>query len=351
MKKVVLHAAVAITAFSLHAQTMNPLQKITAKNNAGIAVRAGKGYKEATIKPGDLKKPVYLKTYLKGTDYFSYAGMYVGIHRRRGRMQPLGAVLYNKGYSRTKNILGTAYTLKASRKPGAQLFTWTYVPKKDWKGRIRVYFKGYTFGKGTVVKASVGKWTKSSDPNKPGKFYFTASVPVQFHKGKPFVLPFAMVAGIKPVKGSGYYNAYLSFYAVPEFHHHGLSWKTYGKGCGGAIGIKGKLAYGQKVYITLSKATPNAYGFLLMGFSNRKWLFFNLPLPLARFGAPGCYLNTGIFHVWLAKTDKAGNAAVPYLIPGSASRYFRPHFFQYTFQSKKNRMGLLWTQGGVIYKK
>ena len=345
MKKVIVGLSIAFLASAVLAQTP-PKQKLAALNDAGIAVKSGTTYKEANLKKGAITKPVMLRVSTGFWHHGSYNSMNLWFHRM-GHMAT-GAYLMNRASVNGFRNKGEAYSLSKSKTKGPQNFLYTLIPAKDGKAKVIVYVSGSIYGKASLT-FKVGRWAKTF--TKPGTFKVKNEFVVTLQKGKPFNLPFGMNCALAVDKGFGKYMGTLSFYIVPTTTTPELAWGTYGKACGGKIGLEGTLGFGKKVYITLSNATKNSYAFLFIGNSDKRFYMFKLPLDLTGFGAPGCHLYTNIMRIVPVKTDNNGYAKVPFIIPGKWGHYFRTVFFQYAFACKKNKLGFLFTEGGKIYKK
>ncbi len=347
MRNVLLPLALGVLAAGLVAQT--PVQKLHADLPGGVAAKVLNGSSKA-YKAGDIVKPLYLVAFDKGkTRYnYAYAKLAAGIHRRMGHMgyHP-GAYLSVYG-----KVMG-----KGEARAKAPKFTWAYgIPGKKLNGVIKVYVHGFIYGPATI-KGFIGK--KLFSFTKPGRYDFKVEIPV---KGLSRVaLTYGIrEAGLKSAsaRGRGYFNATISFQFFPTPAQPGLKWvdpKQVKNCAAGKLAHRGEVGFGKKFYITLSGASDinpaKKYAMLFIGNNNKKFYFLNLPLNLTSAGARGCYLFTNIMGVRIARVVK-GAAAVPFMVPGNSwfARFFRPIYFQYAYPSKKNRLGLVFTNYGAVVK-
>lgn len=94
----------------------------------------------------------------------------------------------------------------------------------------------------------------------------------------------------------------------------GWEWAPFplGNGCGNPvpqIGYVGQPILSRDFSLTLSGASANAFGLLVVGFSSTAWNSLPLPLPLAVLGFPGCDLNVSADANVFLQTDPNGAAS------------------------------------------
>ena len=104
--------------------------------------------------------------------------------------------------------------------------------------------------------------------------------------------------------------------------HPTANYLENGQGCAGSNGLVQcnyvnslPTSPNASFAITLSNAPPSATAFLVIGLSDTVWGPFTLPLPLAGFGAPGCFLRVSLDFPFLAVTGASGAASVSLPIP------------------------------------
>ncbi len=345
MRKVLLPLALGLLAAGLTAQT--PVQKLRADKPGGVAVKVVKGVSQA-YKAGDVVKPIFVRAFEKGTSRYNYAyaKLAAGLHRRMGHYTRAGAYL---------SIYGKVYGKGQAGAKGPR-FTWYYRTGKPLNGIVRAYFHGFISGP-AILGGFIGK--KSFGWKKPGKYSFTLTIPVKNMRSisLSYGLNGSLVSG--STRGKGYFNGMISFQFYPMVVQPGLKWvdPPQRKNCAaGKLGHKGDVGFGKKFYVTLTGATDidpaKHFAFLFFGDNNKKFFFLNLPLNLTSAGAPGCTLYTNIVGVRMARVVK-GAAAVPFMIPGHSwfPRFFKPIYFQYAYPSKKNKLGMVFTNYAAVVKK
>src|SRR5262249_44783978 len=111
------------------------------------------------------------------------------------------------------------------------------------------------------------------------------------------------------------------------------SWAYAGAGCPGTRGIPSMFPSANPVLGTAfntrgAYAPPTSLGFFLIGFSNTVGSSGPLPLDLAVYGAPGCFLRTDIAASDAIVTDANGTGSINYSIPNVASLLGAPLFQQ-----------------------
>ncbi len=107
-----------------------------------------------------------------------------------------------------------------------------------------------------------------------------------------------------------------------------------GAGCAGSNGvlvhtISGPPAIGQQQHYRLQNGPVLRPALLALGTSDTFWGRSPLPLSLALFGAPGCWLYTEPAVTILIATDAGGSAAIPLTHPTSASLIGQRFFTQF----------------------
>ncbi|MCB9919120.1 MAG: DUF4397 domain-containing protein [Planctomycetes bacterium] len=103
-----------------------------------------------------------------------------------------------------------------------------------------------------------------------------------------------------------------------------------GKSCGGSIGISTQNPEFDKAFdVTLSGAAKSGFGFLHIGASDSRLLFFRL--PIANFLTPGCTLYQSTEMIQPIRTDDKGEASRSLTIPSSMASRFSELHFQYSF--------------------
>ena len=345
MRNVILSLTLGVLAAGLTAQT--PVQKLHADKAGGVAVKVVKGASQS-YKAGDVVKPIFVRAFERGTGHHEYAyaqlraGLYprMGMHHRPGAFLSVHGKVYGKGRAGAKG----------------PKFTWYYRTGKPLNGVLKVYFHGYLYGS-AVMGGFIGK--KSFGYKKPGRYNFSVTIPVK--NMRSVSLSYGMSGSLVngTARSKGYFGGTISFQFYPTLVQPGLKWvdpKQKPNCAAGKLGHKGEVGFGKKFYVTLTGAKDidpaKSMAFLLIGDNDKKFFFMNLPLELSYAGGKNCYLFINIRGVRMARVVK-GAAAVPFMIPGGGwfGRFFRPLYFQFAYPSKKNALGLVFTNYGAVVKK
>ncbi|PIE23262.1 MAG: hypothetical protein CSA62_08615 [Planctomycetota bacterium] len=100
--------------------------------------------------------------------------------------------------------------------------------------------------------------------------------------------------------------------------------------------------------VLLSQAPAQSPGALLLGLSKRQWLSVPLPISLAGGGAKGCQLLVSWDLMLPVATDAKGAATFQLRIPKDKQLIGKRFYNQFfVLDSKANKMGISWTNGGA----
>lgn len=142
----------------------------------------------------------------------------------------------------------------------------------------------------------------------------------------PTVAGFRILGGIDAllsgdIDGDTWPDAFAAMDAPLAWHNTYTGAASYGSGCGGAAAAPsleslGTVGVGQNVQLRLSSALPGALSVFWAGSSFQSLHGLQiLPLSLAPFGAPGCFLLAEPIDVVPTFADSAGIATLPVALP------------------------------------
>ena len=122
---------------------------------------------------------------------------------------------------------------------------------------------------------------------------------------------------------------------------------TYGTGCANLqAGWQGLPFMGSSDFkLTLNGGLPNQQALLLGGFSDTNWLGTPLPLDMAAYGAPGCWLLTSVDGFVPGTTDANGHAEVPLGLPFVPGFVGTHAYFQWAVDGYANPLGWSFSNG------
>lgn len=124
-----------------------------------------------------------------------------------------------------------------------------------------------------------------------------------------------------------------------------ISTQIGGWSCGPAIAAEPTtFDYGQPWNLVATGADPNTMAIVNFGDSITSLSGVSLPIDLAAFGAPSCFLNTNLIASIGAMTDAQGRVEVPFLIPGSLFGQLPSAFFQIGTATTSNGLGFATTE-------
>lgn len=118
-----------------------------------------------------------------------------------------------------------------------------------------------------------------------------------------------------------------------------------GWNCGPAIGASpNSFDYGQPAAIVATGATANAMAIVNFGDSNTSLGGAPLPLSLAPFGAPGCFLNASVLASLMTIADGNGVVRFEFTVPNSLFGFLQRSYFQIGTMTSANALGLVTTE-------
>jgi hypothetical protein len=119
-----------------------------------------------------------------------------------------------------------------------------------------------------------------------------------------------------------------------------------GWNCGPTISsVPPTFDFGQLVAVRANGGTPNAMAIVNVGSSSSVFApGVALPLSLAPFGAPGCFLNCNVIGSVGAVTDATGSVTFSYTVPTSLFGSLQPFYFQIGTMTNVNALGFVATE-------
>ncbi|MEZ6038223.1 MAG: DUF4397 domain-containing protein [Planctomycetota bacterium] len=118
-----------------------------------------------------------------------------------------------------------------------------------------------------------------------------------------------------------------------------------GWNCGPSIGAEpSAFDYGEPFAVTVTGADSNAMAIVNFGDSNSSFNGVPLPVALAPFGAPGCFLNTNLVASVMTAADASGRVEFWFTVPRSVFGQFLPGYFQVGTLSAQNALGVVTTE-------
>tara|TARA_R110002072_G_scaffold273219_4_gene433820 strand:- start:11097 stop:12713 length:1617 start_codon:yes stop_codon:yes gene_type:complete len=119
-----------------------------------------------------------------------------------------------------------------------------------------------------------------------------------------------------------------------------ITTQTGGWSCGPAIAAEpATFDYGQPWSLVATNADPGAMAIINFGDSITSLQGVALPIDLATFGAPSCFLNINLISSIGAMADAQGRVEVPFLIPGSLFGQLQSSYFQIGTSTGANGIG------------
>ncbi len=344
-----LSLGLALVSTGLQAQTIT----VKALKDMKACATATKTPKCKVFKAGAVTRPVFLAA--QDRSFFPPAFATASL-----TLIPKKVVKFKPGSELADKVKCMGASSAGAAAPAIQ---WTYLPGKKVQGVIRVSLTGVIFGQGKVdayVKFNGKEYGKKIQKAGPFRYFFTIPVAATEKVSLTYGI---REAGLKSASNMsrGSLECRLGFYFEAKAVTPGLAWVNpkQAPNCGkGLLGKDGDVAFGKSFKVTLKGATDTGkvrmpYALLLIGNSDKRFYFLNLPLDLSSFGAKGCTLYTNIVATRFARIDKNGDAAVPVVIPGHGYwiRYFRPLYFQYAYSTTDNAMGFKFTNYAAVVKK
>ncbi len=124
-----------------------------------------------------------------------------------------------------------------------------------------------------------------------------------------------------------------------------FTFSTQGTACGSATIATSMMQIEEQMpfNVTLSGAGAMDSAVLFVGTDDMMFNGTPLPIDLGVIGAPGCsFYSNGFFTVG-AMTDGAGAASLQFTLPEAANQFVDELFFQWTYESTNNPLGLEFT--------
>ncbi|MBK8979598.1 MAG: formylglycine-generating enzyme family protein [Planctomycetes bacterium] len=102
------------------------------------------------------------------------------------------------------------------------------------------------------------------------------------------------------------------------------SYSTYRQSCSSSLGMPrlsnlNEPEPGRRFELQVTGLGAYKVGYLLFGFQDAYWGVNRLPLELAAFGAPGCFINIDPAVAFVVPSDGAGTARASWLVPALAA--------------------------------
>ncbi len=108
----------------------------------------------------------------------------------------------------------------------------------------------------------------------------------------------------------------------------------------------GEFVVGRPVSLQVAQAPARTVGLIYLGFSDRRWGAFRLPLDLTKIGAPGCAILTGALVTAAVVTDGHGVGRLRSAVPALPGLVGATVFYQgMLIDLKANQLGLTFTNG------
>jgi hypothetical protein len=118
-----------------------------------------------------------------------------------------------------------------------------------------------------------------------------------------------------------------------------------GWNCGPAISATpASFGYGESFRVRATGAAPNAMAIVQFGDSRTSFQGAPLPVALASFGAPGCFLNVNFITNTMAVADASGAVDFDFTVPRAVFGNVLPGYFQIGTMSSANALGLQTTE-------
>ena len=118
-----------------------------------------------------------------------------------------------------------------------------------------------------------------------------------------------------------------------------------GWNCGPSISsVPGTFAYGQPFAVVVNGGPANAMAIVNFGDSRTSIGGIPLPLSLAAFGAPGCFLNTNVMASAMTIANGSGVIEFGFTVPRAVFGQLVPSYFQAGVLSSANALGVQTTE-------
>ena len=261
----------------------------------------------------------------------------------------------------TKNLttaLGTGYIKGLSLRRDGMLSgtfaahsfpTKIYMASRGVPGQISWSLSRYSANRGydfTLVRSLVNVnypgLAKPAVPPDYFKVYIPFSRYFYYRYGRNLLVQF----DVNPPRRVYNWYADAQEYSVNPGNH---SARKYGRGCPSGRYLTGSapdIYPGMKVTWRWNSGASNKPGVEIIGFSKTYWSGFHLPLSLAPYGAPGCYLNTGLVYTFPGVTNSGGyfqgSATVPYSVYLAGARFYSQSL---VIDPRYNSLGLRASEG------